>query len=592
MATKRLSEGWTLSCGIWPPFLMPAPKDVESALREQGILKLEPAGLDALYDQWVYGQGWVYALEFDCPGEDERAFLRFEALSGRGAVRLNGRPLARFESGELSVDITGAVEGEGNRLEVSFDPTLPDGAPRGVLGPVWLRTTNFLTLRRVRASEADGVLRVRSEMTAHAAGRYLFRYTASLDDQAVLESGVYERLRASDQAVEHALKIPSPARWDGERYYTVRLEVERSGVGCDMVRVNAAMGAGKPSRVALIPAHRLRDRDLLRALRDLGAEAAASPSAHRENALLPFDLLPDGLLLADEAQRPEDGDLLALPEVRALEKLAGGERFWPPGCPVWWAAGSPCPDEKAAEALYGANALGDAARYARISRFVQAEAVRARALASRRDGAALAVEAAEAAPAYASGALIEHSGRKRPAYAALRQAWEKTCAAFLTPEPLEARAPLEVWLFSDEPVGRPLSVTASVYALDGQLIASTSFAALSGATARLGALSAHLPEEGIVVARAELQDDGGAVRRVDQVICLGKPGAPARSALLNPPRAVLRAEGGALQNAGPAAALGVLAGAFYGALLPGEKIALTEGFAARDIESLNGQGIS
>jgi hypothetical protein len=38
----------------------------------------------------------------------------------------------------LALDITGACEAE-NQLEVVFDPSLPDGAPRGILGPVWLR---------------------------------------------------------------------------------------------------------------------------------------------------------------------------------------------------------------------------------------------------------------------------------------------------------------------------------------------------------------------------------------------------------------------------------------------------------------------
>lgn len=615
MAMMRLSEGWTLTSGVWPPFLLPEPTDIASALREQGILEPGQTGLSALYEQWIYAQRWVYALEFDAPGEDERFAIRFEALAGAGEIHVNGRLVSRFAAGETTVDVTGVVEPERNRLEVAFDPALWRGAPHGILGPVWLRTTSFLSLGRVRALERDGAIRVRSNLTAHSAGRYLFRYTVSLDDEAVLETGVYERLRAADAAVEHALELPSPVSWDGEKYYTVRLSVERSGVGCDMVRVNVAWGARAPMRVALLPAHRLRDHRLVGAVRALGTQAAAPedlaapPSAQPAAApgaavrgglfsqddaagLLAFDLLPGGLLVADPAEFCEEDDLLALASIRALEGLAGGERFWPPGAPVWRATRSPCPEVQSLEALYGANALGDAARYARLSRFVQAEATRARALIARKDGRPLAVRAAEGAPACASHALIEYSGAKRPAYAALRQAWT-TCAALLPARPFSAEAPLSVWMFSDGRASevsarRPVTVTASVHALDGELIGSTSFAALTGATEALGDLAAQFPEEGVFIARVTLSG-GERVSRIDQVLLTSKPGASPRGALLNPPRAALRVDANALVNTGGVAALGVFAGDFYGALLPGEKIVLTEGIDAEGIESLNGQ---
>jgi len=585
MAAVRL-DGWTLTCGVWPPFPMPRLTGIESALREQGILKREPAGLDALYDRWIELQPWTYQLEFDCPGDDERAALHFERLSGGGSVRLNGCAAGSFESGELILDVTQCVQPEGNRLEVTFCP-IP--RTKGILGPVWLRTTNYVELRRVRAAASEGVIQVASDLTAHTAGRFLFEYQVSLDGEMALVSEVYERLRAADAQVEHALKLPSPIKWDGEQYYTVRLSVERSGVACDSALFNAAMDAPAPRRVAAIPDHSIRDRDLIRALRDLGAEAVCEPSAERENALVPFDLLPDGLMMTDASGWPhalECGDLLALPEPKALAKLAGSEKYWPPGAPVWRATGSPCPEQKAAEALYGPNALGDAARYARLSRFQQAEAIRALALNARREGRAFAVWAAEEAPAFSSVAIIEHSGKTRPAYGALKQAWG-ACAAFEFPEHFAASLPLKVWLYPKTAMRQPVTVTASLYRLDGSLIASTSFAAMACEPALLGELKATLPEEGVVIARAELSD-GGKASRIDQAVCLTKPGAPVRGALLNPPRAELRLANGELCCTGQTAALGVFAGGFYGALLPGENLALPGGIAPEDIESLNG----
>lgn len=585
MATKRLDGGWTLTCGVWPPFPMPTLTDIESALREQGILKRECTGLDALYDRWVELQPWTYQLEFDCPGEDERAALRFERLSGKGSVRLNGCALGAFESGPLALDITKCVQPEGNRLEVTFFP-IP--WTKGILGPVWLSTTNYVELRRVWATASQGVLKVSSDLTAHTAGRFLFKYQVSLDGEMVATAEIYERLRASVALLKHEVKLPSPIKWDGEQYYTVRLLVERSGVACDSAILNAAMDPPKPLRIVEISGDRRWDRDLVHALHALGAEAVCDPLLKRAKEPVSFDLLlSDGLLLAEDAEAvSESGDLVALPEPRTLQKLAGGEKYWPPGAPVWRATGSTAPQPQAAEALYGPNALGDAARYARLSRFQQAEAIRALALNARRAGEAFAVWAAEGRPALASIALIEHSGKTRPAYGALKQAWA-ACAAFEFAEPFEASLPLKVWLYPKAAMRHPATVTASLYRLDGSLIASTSFAAMSGEPTLLGELRATLPDEGIVIARAELSDGDKAVR-IDQVVCLAKPGAPKRGALLNPPRAELRLISGELSCAGQAAALGVFAGDFYGALLPGEKITLPGGIAPEDIESLNG----
>ncbi len=593
MATKRLDNGWTLSCGVWPPFLMPVLQNVETALREQGILRREPVGLDALHDRWVESQAWVYALEFDCPDdEDERATLRFEMLSGKGEVSLNGHTLTHFDSGELMVDITGFAVPEKNRLIVKFDAGRSGAIPRGILGPVWLRQTNYVELRRVRATASDGVIRVVSDLTAHTAGRFLFRYQVSLDGEMALTSEVFERLKAADARIEHALKLPAPVKWDGEQYYTVRLTVERSGVGCDSVLLNVAMDPPRPKRISVVSGGvKWGDREMIRSLRNMGADSVSFQFIERKNALILLSFLSEGLLasdgLEDAGEMDYHDDFIALARRRELERLAGGERYWPPGTPVWHAMGSPCPNPQVLEAYYGANVLGDAARYARLSRFVQAETIRAKALTARREGREFAVIATEDAPMLASPSLIEHSGKKRPAYEALRQAWGD-CAAFELPEAFRAPSPLKVWIFSESRAKRPVTVTASVHSLDGKLLASTSFTALTGETAALGELRVSLPEEGIVVARTELSE-GGMTKRIDQVLCLARSGAPERGALLNPPRAELRVQNGELCVTGQTAALGVYAGSFYGALLPGEKVTLEAGIAPEDIESLNGQ---
>ncbi len=487
MAMMRLSEGWTLTSGVWPPFLLPEPTDIASALREQGILESGQTGLSALYEQWIYAQRWVYALEFDAPGEDERFAIRFEALAGAGEIHVNGRLISRFAAGETTVDVTGAVEPERNRLEVAFDPALWRGAPHGILGPVWLRTTSFLSLGRVRALERDGAIRVRSNLTAHSAGRYLFRYTVSLDDEAVLETGVYERLRAADAAVEHALELPSPVSWDGEKYYTVRLSIERSGVGCDMVRVNVAWARARrcasrccpPTGCATIGSLARFARWALRRRRKMAAPpsgAARRRSAHRGAAARaarfagrhsgrPVGRQRRGAALhrtarpgcwplaagvADPAEFCEEDDLLALgvsARWRASRAASGSGRparrsgarraapvrqSWKPStAPTRWATRP------------GTRACRASCRRRR----------RGRALIARKDGRPLAVRAAEGAPACASHALIEYSARSARR-AALRQAWDNLRGA-LAGAPFSAEAPLSVWMFSD---GRALRV--------------------------------------------------------------------------------------------------------------------------------------
>jgi hypothetical protein len=68
-------------------------------------------------------------------------------------------------------------------------------------------------------------------------------------------------------------------------------------------------------------------------------------------------------------------------------------------------------------------------------------------------------------------------------------------------------------------------------------------------------------------------DRGAVVAKADFTVCWGENEAP-MAFLMNPPRTELKRQGDELVNAGQAVALGVSTGAYYGALLPGEKVPL------------------
>lgn len=596
-SARRLNEGWTLTDGVFGPFLIEEPMAVERALRAQGLLPAAPsASLAILSEEWAPRHAWQYETEFDAPDEDERVELYFEDLRGACEVEVNGESAAQSEGGALRADVTGLLREGKNQLRVYFARAF---APGGIAGPVWLRTGNYLTVREAGFALAEDGLRAEVDFDAHIAGKFVFKYLVYLGDEAVEDFEFVERLRATRQTVAHVLPLKSPAAWNPraaeETTYGVRLSIERAGVGCALLRAKVARFAGPPRRVAAtgdLPAL-LRNGEALRDLAELGAEAVAGEAlcaaARAGEALdrglraVAWDDLPPMERLAETA----------MCRIETVEQMAAGACYWPDGAPVWKLTKSALAwNREEAEALFGANALGDPARAARLTRALQAERVRAAALNARAGGQSAALVClADERPRYASEALVEYGGARRPAFYALQEAWAPLAVYAALPDGLFARAGevirLPIWLLCGEGENRAFTVTASCFGPDGALLSTVSFPAFAQGSVPAGALSVHLPGAScaLTVRVTATDEAGGPIARSDSILCVFSEGDAPLGALLHPPRAALRVADGALVNEGGAAALAVSAGGRYGALLPGERLALSE--AEAGFEALN-----
>ena len=117
------------------------------------------------------------------------ASLRFSCVRGRGTVLLDGREIARFSDGPLSVDLSDAARlGRSATLTLAFD----QARPAGVTGTVFLRCAERAALGGVSLSCAGGRMqgwaRVRGEAGAYrlaAAAQEAAKETAKEDEEAV-----------------------------------------------------------------------------------------------------------------------------------------------------------------------------------------------------------------------------------------------------------------------------------------------------------------------------------------------------------------------------------------------------------------------
>lgn len=514
MATsRRLSDGWTLTDGVFPPFLLPGPTDVLSALRDQGLVSKDPQGSQWMHEEWVRLRTFSYALRFELPeDDDEHVELLFERLCGHGRILVNGQICRRFEDGGAHFSIDQHIREGENLLEVKFDPALT-GAPTGIMGDVRLRTTNYVSLETARFSGLQDGIESRVALYAHISGKFLFKYTVSLDDEAVETYEFIERLKPRSALLTHKLPVPRPVTWNPSRpdetSYVVRLSIERMGVGCELVWGRVALGASEPKRVArlspaLLAPGEVRERNL-RALFELGVQAVAMVSGDGEvgRPLFEDNFLPYGLLTADPDSieaLPAERAILPLPKLQAL---AGDMTFWPGSKPLWKLLGCEDVDKDELEALFGVNATGDAARCIRLTRMLQAERLYALALEARMAGkTALLEQPIDARPLPISATLIESDGAERPAYDALKDAWSTLCACVRLPGSLSAecstKLSLPVYLLNDG-LPRHVSVSASCQDPRGNTIASAAFTALAEGVQPLGELPLRMPDEPCVL---------------------------------------------------------------------------------------------
>lgn len=540
MATStRLNEGWTLTDGVFAPFLLDKPRRVPDALRAQGLLEKSPVGAQFLHEEWMYLRTFSYRARFVLPEDaGDVASLLFTALLGEGFILLNGEILWEFSGGQACFPINSHLQAGENELEVRFIPPLKR-EPFGIEGEVFLRTGCDLLVDSARFSGLGDTVETRIALECFVSGKYLFKYTLAREGAFPEQYEFIERLRAlSAHSLRHALPVKDPVPWDGARPeqtgYVLRLSIERMGLCCEQIDAQLALvpEGGPPTRIARL-APGVDAEFALPMLQTLGVQAVLAPEQRDRNALLLPSHLRHGLLVLEETDAqllPMDAAAL---EERDLLALAGDMTAWPSNSPLWKLLNAPEIGEAPMEALFGVNATGNAKRCLRLTRALQAERLFSAACERRRLGqAALIDDPIEAQPSPASHALVECSGKPRTAFDALRAAWQRALAYVRLPEPFAApcgqSASFPVFLLLDG-AQEPVSVSIECRTLDGALLSASTFTALGSSSDPIGELPLTLPEVACVMAlHATVTGSRGDRLFVhEQLLCAQAPdGAP------------------------------------------------------------------
>lgn len=596
---KTLGDNWTLRdvgpdgrAGLISPFTLEKPTFVMTALREQGIAAARPVGLEGLKDEWALMRRWLYQTVFEWDGQDERCQLVCDRVGGLDEVLLNGETVFHGRGPQnrpqaLNLDISQALAEGSNTLQVIFraEPACP-GVQLGFGAPVRLRAGNFMTLDRGAFTAGDGAIEAEVALNVHTGGKYQFHYGVQLDDETVASVCLEEKLYPGERVVCHSIPLNKTSAYQPRRpeetTYAVRLSIERKGVGCQLLVADCAQAAENPVRGCAITAQdERRAQGQIALARALGAQAAY----WAEGGVSPLS----GLIQVESVEDWPACHALALAQLEDMQALAGDQPFWPPRAGgVWAYTDSVHPDEGAMQSLFGPNAMGDAGRAARLSRFWQAECVRRAALQARMEGRPFFVEhLQEDRPCLGSGALVEFSGAARPAYDALQEAWKEVAVYAQLPWDLRVQpgetAKIPLWLLARGEPKDVVTLQASCLTLEGKAVAGVNLTAMLGENLCAGELACPMPEaEAAYILRVEAATGQGQVlARADYTLCACREEAP-MAPLMNLEGALLREKNGQLTNQGGRAALAVCSGC-YRALLPGESIPCADTY-----ECLNG----
>jgi len=246
---------------------------------------------------------------------------------------------------------------------------------------------------------------------------------------------------------------------------------------------------------------------------------------------------------------------------------------------------------------FGHGTADTPGRTSLLSRYLQAEALRYLAERARNRSAVgfFSGSAGRTSFEYASDAILEADGTRRPAYYALRDAYMPVRPCLImdrTAYWVGTRLDVGVHLLVSPEAAEPATkrtVTAALYNQSGSVLAEDIWT-VSCQTGQAGRMSAALPDEPCaVLLRLEVYRDGELQARNDTVFCVGMHAL--QEALAQTTETTLTLNGESLTNTGGVLALGVSCGCYsrrelpaWGALLPGESLTVC---ADAEIESLN-----
>ena len=552
--------------------------NVYDALREAGRIPDAEMSMNAMECEWIGLREWTYSLLMDTPGEDdERIYIELPKCSGTGKAYLNGEMIGALYSGAVRLDATGAMKDEGeNLLELKLNPRhhVRPGMNRpltetGLLCAPVMRTVNFALVERMNVSSRmdgrDGVIEIELHIDAFTGGKYLFAYGVMLDGETVGRFEFTEKLKAAKRVVRHEIRIKDALYFEPERLeetvYSIKLTLERGGVGCDVRHTETAFRKSAPLKCMAVKEWPVTG-DLIDQLLETGADGIVL-MGRPEEAFEKNDFLA-GLTVVSDGERL---DCMGMLTAKEMEKYAAGEKCWPMDTPVWKLRGGCAPEN-------GESFSAEAEKYAMAVRFLQAQRVMLAALEQRRRGEQAIVQTDEDFAYFASNALIEKSGEARPALALLKEAWNGARVYCELPEGGKAKCDrllqMNVWALTEGLRGSIL--TASVKIMDGRgnKLAEESFPVMGGDIRLAGLVEARTPEaEGILIVRCDLKNEKGEVIcGTDSVLAAGD--APAVKTLVQAEETKLNSRFAKIRNEGAYAA--VSAGKV---LLPGEEMEKT-----------------
>ncbi|MCR4578578.1 MAG: hypothetical protein K5784_11810 [Clostridiales bacterium] len=556
MYSKALCE-WFLTDGIYPPVRLDAPEYIEDALTEAGVLGV---GLDVeerCRNEWIYRRTWRYLTQFTLPDTEKRVFMRLSGLKGRWRVTVNGALAAEGTDSWCETEITGLL-GVPNYLEIAF---LPDDSfslfpQAGFKGSFLLKQAGkgvIKDFRCVFSAEGEPGFMCAADTTAPGRAKLAFtlsnsrgEFTETLD-QALpagytpLKTGIF----AGKLAAGETNRLSARLNFDGET--------------CDAREAEIYIPAAK----ALLRGAVCLSEEDFELARELHADTAYTRDAEADDAFI-RRAAKYGLFAAEADEdvkqelpsamcNPDEVDRIC-PDGRALEddviwKLTQSDRA--------------CFDEAggSSEELEEAAAL---------SRYNQALALKNLALDARLAGKSLVLDGMVSSEySLSSPALVDLDGLKRPAFFALKDAWQKEYAFCRLPEnlPDEGIFTVKAYYAADDPAPKPRAVSVSAYDLSGREIFSTTFAAtVSGC---VGSFALEMPEGGVALIRTRLFDGGQELSVSDLAAFMSGRGIEDLG------EARLFCDGESLVNDSDTLAVGVCAGeaGFFGCLLPGEAAA-------------------
>ncbi len=567
---RRLDLSWTLTDGILDPFPVGGARDIASAVVAAGYAADPLVGMNLAAIEWIYSRRWIYLSAFETPQEgEERVYLLFEHLFGRGEVWVNGVMAGRFKGGEVMLDVSGLIAESGdNELKVCFEPVyraLPGDNPMPMLGlgeGVWLKAISGLTMAHGKAVVSGETARFEYALNVHVPGLYTFKYTVSLDGELIKRAEVIERFAAAHQLCAHDITMEHPRPYDPENgdetTYDVDVSIERGALGCERAHFELLFSE-RASQKRGVLVYGALTAEAARDIRTLGACSVGAAWPQQEESETRFGLFylkentPHRLLAPVSAER------------WAIER---GNRDWF-DAPMQRLRGGRLPLDEA-KVRYGAAVIDKPERLIRLLRAQQACEVMRYAFRRRREDREAVFEWNMPWEALCGASLTER-GVRRPAWLALREVWRETMACAELPEggvtECGIQIKLPIWLMSDRAESGLTTVTACVISALGEVIASGEYSSALGRVRRAGTLAVDLPPcAGAYVVRCEVKEAQGRVLSCcDDILCVYDE-AETLGALASLDEAVLVETGrGSVRNEGETVAF-----AAGRSLLPGE----------------------